>query len=435
MALRKHFSVILLLVLVSSLIALTNAQASTPTSGTISSDTTWTKDASPYILTGGVIIDGDAVLTIEPGVTVDFNGWYLQVDGALHAKGTSENKITLTSHTFSLNQRITFANSSKGWQEETGTGSIIENTNINKVCLYVAGSPKVNNNYINATYQMTVTDGAPVISNNKIDCSETGIYATGGCPTISGNNLKGIGAIAGIVCKVKADILGNIVTGFTLGIQAANSSIIKGNQVLYNNLGIEYRESATVQNNLIMNNKDGLSGGRGIIQANTIVNNSRKGITFSAPPLEASNNNIYNNKYNVALSCAEDINAVNNWWGITDADAINQTIYDKKASSELGKVSFLPFLSGPNPSAPSVEDIVVNPTSTITSPTPSVSVSTGTPAATSRVEPTDDSSAVYGTLSFSDIITLAVIVVIIVGIALIVIIVYVSDKKLKVKNT
>lgn len=72
---------------------------STNVSGIISSDTTWTVELSPYIVTGNVMVSNGATLTIEPGVSVRFdNGKSLQVNGTLIAKGTPTNKITFTSN-------------------------------------------------------------------------------------------------------------------------------------------------------------------------------------------------------------------------------------------------------------------------------------------------------------------------------------------------
>ena len=55
----------------------------------------WTKDRSPYLVTGNLLVEKDDVLKIEPGVDVQFEGdFYLQVEGKLEAKGTEENRIS-----------------------------------------------------------------------------------------------------------------------------------------------------------------------------------------------------------------------------------------------------------------------------------------------------------------------------------------------------
>ena len=48
-------------------------KAQTFISGTITTNTTWTKINSPYIVTGNVVVDPGNTLTIQPGVLVKFN--------------------------------------------------------------------------------------------------------------------------------------------------------------------------------------------------------------------------------------------------------------------------------------------------------------------------------------------------------------------------
>src|SRR3989304_9439853 len=69
-------------------------QASTEVIGIINSDATWTKANSPYTLTGPIRVNLGVTLTIEPGATVNLNNNYIQVNGTLHARGSSaETKI------------------------------------------------------------------------------------------------------------------------------------------------------------------------------------------------------------------------------------------------------------------------------------------------------------------------------------------------------
>src|SRR3990172_233073 len=74
------------------------AENSTTITGIITSDTTWTKADSPFILSGLVGVASGVTLTIEPGVTVNLTEYSLQVAGTLYARGGSgENNITFTS--------------------------------------------------------------------------------------------------------------------------------------------------------------------------------------------------------------------------------------------------------------------------------------------------------------------------------------------------
>jgi hypothetical protein len=78
------------------------ASGPTPVSGTIGSDTTWTLDNSPYIITGVVTVSRTATLTVEPGVVIRFQRpasftYRINVRGRLVAVGTAANRITITS--------------------------------------------------------------------------------------------------------------------------------------------------------------------------------------------------------------------------------------------------------------------------------------------------------------------------------------------------
>jgi hypothetical protein len=58
-------------------------------------------------------------------------------------------------------------------------------------------------------------------------------------------------------------------------------------------------------------------------------------------------NNFYGNQENIRLATSQNLNATYNWWGTTDVQAINQSIYDFKNDFSLGVVTFIPFLNSP----------------------------------------------------------------------------------------
>jgi len=110
--------------------------------------------------------------------------------------------------------------------------------------------------------------------------------------------------------------------------------------------------SLTITGNLIdSNSRFGISGD-GYIDSNTITNN-KVGI-HNPPSGIISNNNIVENTLNSIDATTADVNAQNNWWGITDTQTINQTIYDSKVDSTLGTIIFVPFLTQPSSKAPSI---------------------------------------------------------------------------------
>ena len=121
-------------------------QASTNVTGIISSNATWLKANSPYTLTGNVLVNNDVTLTIEAGATVNLNSYYIMVNGTLRARGSIADRI----HINGLMGEIMFTQYSNGWNEQTGSGSIIENAVLTQISLDInATSPKINNNSIN----------------------------------------------------------------------------------------------------------------------------------------------------------------------------------------------------------------------------------------------------------------------------------------------
>lgn len=85
--------------LVSALITTRPAMAATSVGGIIAQDTTWTKDGSPYIVTGNILVFNGVTLAIEPGVQVRLDGSYgIYVEGKLQAIGTEAENIVFTSN-------------------------------------------------------------------------------------------------------------------------------------------------------------------------------------------------------------------------------------------------------------------------------------------------------------------------------------------------
>src|SRR3954465_6121134 len=88
----------LLLLLLNLSLLTTFAQ--TNVSGGIYSNTTWTKNNSPYIVTDTVVVFPGVTLTIEAGVTVKFED-LIRIEirqGSMVAVGTEADSITFTSN-------------------------------------------------------------------------------------------------------------------------------------------------------------------------------------------------------------------------------------------------------------------------------------------------------------------------------------------------
>jgi len=157
-------------------------QASTEVIGIISSNITFTKANSLYVFTGPVVVNTNAMLTIEAGVTIDLNSNYLEVDGTLIAKGSSDNWI------YSSNGLINFTSTST-------TSCIIENAILNWIHVSISSSVKINSTYVKGAQDKNVIEiykGSPMISNNTLTGNVDSfaiVNIRGGSPTISNNNI------------------------------------------------------------------------------------------------------------------------------------------------------------------------------------------------------------------------------------------------------
>jgi parallel beta-helix repeat protein len=399
----KRLACIILIVtiLVSGLAFVKTAHA-TQVSGTLTADTHWTITDSPVIFNGTVTVGTNVTLTIDPGVTVNLGIYSLQVSGTLIAVGDAADKILFTVRenlSQYINEPIFFSSTSPGWSQDTNTGSIIQNAILNKVSLYLSNSMKIDNCYFNFTTMqsaISVTGGSPTLSNNIIafNGQDSNHYATGitintGTPVITNNEFDGNGYLTGIssMSSSSCTVSNNVFSNCWVGVKAQTGSAlaVNGNSFLKGNDGLDVAEGSalTIKNNLIdSNSRYGINGG-GYIDSNTITNN-QVGIHNPFAGSIINNNNILGNSQNSITAADASVNAENNWWGTTDTQTINQTIYDAKIDHDLGTITFVPFLNSPNPMAPAIPPS----TPTLTPiPTP-IPIPTIEPTPTPTIQPT-----------------------------------------------
>ncbi len=192
---------ILLFLLIIFRLSFTSAQTNI-SAGNVSGS--WTMTGSPYLINGTIQIPSGQTLTIDPGVTVNFQDTFkLKVQGSLIAIGTAADTIVLTAN-----------NITKGWQ-----GIRFDNTpTTNDTSKFIfcklkygkatGSSPDDNGGafYFN-NYSKAIISNC-LISNCKANNYGGAIYCNYGNPIISNNIIRnndadysGIGLGGGIYCK------------------------------------------------------------------------------------------------------------------------------------------------------------------------------------------------------------------------------------------
>lgn len=385
-------SCVLLIVLVGGLVlgclGFGVVDASREVSGVIDSAVVWGKADSPFNLTGPVLVAEGAVLTVAPGVTVNLNGFYIQVDGTLCARGTASDKISfLGGSSKPPNWAISFTLRSRSWNAGNGSGCVLENVVVDAVHAGVSIDycvPRVDSCVISGFYAVDVLAGSPVISNSTIygQVSVHGGSSTGRSATVVGNNITG--SISATDTAFRVVIMNNTIVGG--GNETGLSGVLCSNAHVHDNvvygfataagISVEFtwETDALIERNLVMYNSVGINvsqNAKPTIRYNTVANNSvGVEVNQTASPSIHYNNILDNSQNNVYLDLgAGSLNAANNWWGTTKAAAINQTIFDFKNDFHLGNVTFIPFLLAPEPAAPSLASAPEpTPTPTPTSP-------------------------------------------------------------------
>lgn len=390
------------------------------------------KSRGPYELTGPVAVGYGVSLTIEAGTTLNLNDYYIQVNGTLIARGSSTHPINF------VGGGITFTSASKSWNEQTGSGSIIQNaqfypttdqygnTRTTNIVTIEGVSPKIDSNY-NVT--INVKDGSPIISDNKF----INVQVHAGSPLIKNNEIGDVKIYGGSAMIASNKITSGIAStrypdfrdasviiwnndislqgGQDLGVinlALTGKTLISNNKITgllllqtrdllgrtdgpwNTSYGISIAGEAVISNNVI-------SGGTvagiqiwGTDKSVTIDSNTinSKGILIEyRVPAKINNNNIQGGIF-LSQFATKDVDATNNYWGTTDQTAISNQIHDNKNDFNLGTVTFTPFLTQSNAQA------VPDPNAPMPTPSPSPSPSpTSTETPTSSTSPLQNPTA------------------------------------------
>jgi len=307
-------AILIAIIVIANSVLINPVRAETTVNGIITSDVTWTKANSPYTFQGPVAVDRGVTLTIESGISININNYYLQVNGTLIARGTNNDRIMFTAANQDPNNpwlrqaRIDFTTAGSNSMLEnvifpdfiSVSASILVSKCIVPEVEIKAGTPTISDCSIT---KLTISDGSPLIRNNDITGEFTQIKGTptinantihskpwtrGGSPTFIGNKLYD---------GIDADSSGGQITIANNEISSSGTSYV---------ILIVGRVQAVVSNNKItgVSNVIGI-GSSGILSSVTITQNQISGcniaINLDMTTSEVTKNTLTNNSIGLNL--------------------------------------------------------------------------------------------------------------------------------------
>ena len=121
----------------------------------------WTKNRSPYYVTGNILVDDNTTLIIESGVNVQFSGaYYIQVEGIIRINGTKNEKVYL----YGVGAGEDTWTGIRGMKDN---GNTISNTNLTGMARGLSGYMTISDTQITATSNGTALSGFKGIVENS----------------------------------------------------------------------------------------------------------------------------------------------------------------------------------------------------------------------------------------------------------------------------
>jgi hypothetical protein len=292
----------------------------------ITSDTIWTKNQGPYIINQGIIVSSETKLTIEAGTEIIFltNGT-LAIKGILNVEG-EENEPVI----FKLHHSI---------DKENGPERCILIKNEIEVSIEIKFAKFYD--FHSAIYVRPA--GADVlIRGSEFRNHYTAVTNWGGSAMILENCVFENNSYS--IHGSKIEVHNSFFKNNDYGLYEVENSKVYNSIFTKNDISIngEIKELKTCK---ISENNIGIQA-TGEICNNHIVNNNI-GLWLSGGETKINYNNIFdNNEYNIKSHSYEDIDATNNWWGTTNKELIDQSIYAPEIDDGniMGEIIYEPFL-------------------------------------------------------------------------------------------
>jgi hypothetical protein len=294
--------------------------------GGIYSDAVWTKQNSPYIITGDVVLFPGKTLTIEPGVEVKFNGsFFLEIRGILNSIGSDT-------------ARITYTKTQTPPPDSNWIGIKIMNNQGAKASFEYSDLSYA----YNAIYVECCGEGGPIYFKHcNFDHNDYVLNGYTGYPVL----VDSCNFAYNTYCILQAD------------------KTIRNCTFTNNEYGLYGTERIDIYNSIFSNNYVAVNGGRGIMESCSIFENhiAVQGIWEG---YNMRNNDIYNNDTALILSnydgnylpiknnriCKNNLNAINmnninvdlteNCWCSTDSADIETRLVDGYDDIYLGLFNY-----------------------------------------------------------------------------------------------
>lgn len=312
--------------------------ASCNVAGFIGANTTWGSTVcDPYIVTGSVIVQDGATLTVAAGTTVKFSSLKsITVHGTLNVMGTSQKPVTFTSNAGTptrgdwgyiyyaplSNGTIQYATVAFGGGANVGGNSgalLVDNASptFDHVTVrksssdgirVVSGGPAIHASVIeeNAAEGVNYQSGSDVVVDNSQVRNNggagIGIYGSGSnSVAVTDNAVSGNASYGIYISSAAVTVDGNTVadnSGAGIGVSGASSATVSNNTVSGNTTGIDIytaNSSAVTQGNTISHNSaTGINAmGFDVIENNTVLGNGAN--TYYGGGINAQSGNAVRN--------------------------------------------------------------------------------------------------------------------------------------------
>ena len=197
----------------------------------LNADTTWTQANSPFTFTGPYVVGVGVTLTIDAGVTVNLNNYYLYVNGTVNAIGDNSGKIQISGG------NITFGNSASTNSifkqtvmnaQVTGTMPLqLENSQLNGR-ISLGSNSMISNDVISGN--IGVVDSSTLLND-----SITGSVIVGDSCSISGCTINGDTTAGNSTTISNNTITGTRppgLGGYVIALSVGSSSQVSGNRIM-----------------------------------------------------------------------------------------------------------------------------------------------------------------------------------------------------------